>query len=153
MAKLRTTPTFRRAIQGWLKAGLLDGAARFPTDAGTPQGGPLSPLLANIALHGLETDLRAAYPRARYQEGRGHGGGGQPVVVRYADDVRRITRCSIPFTERRGSEDQTSGSTAYLAAKAQGDGSMPLKRGRAEDAYGRAPQGPREMVKATLLEP
>jgi hypothetical protein len=74
-------------------------------------------------------------------------------LTRYADDVRRITRCSIPFTERRGSEDQTSGSTAYLAAKAQGDSSMPLKRGRAEDAYGRAPQGPRDMVKATLLEP
>src|SRR3712207_8910296 len=30
--------------------------------------------------------------------------------VRYADDVRHITRCSIPLTERRGSEETTSGS-------------------------------------------
>ena len=85
LAKLRTAPTLRRAIHGWLKAGVVDGAALFPTDAGTPQGGPLSPLLANIALHGLETHLRAAFPRDRYTKGRVDWGW-QPVVVRYADD-------------------------------------------------------------------
>jgi RNA-directed DNA polymerase len=85
LVKLRTAPTLRRAIHGWLKAGVVDGAARFPTEAGTPQGGPLSPLLANIALHGLETHLRAAFPRDRYTKGRVDWGW-QPVVVRYADD-------------------------------------------------------------------
>jgi RNA-directed DNA polymerase len=85
LAKLRTAPTLRRAIHGWLKAGVVDGATLFPTDAGTPQGGPLSPLLANIALHGLETHLRAAFPRDRYIKGR-IDRGWRPVVVRYADD-------------------------------------------------------------------
>jgi retron-type reverse transcriptase len=73
--------------------------------------------------------------------------------VRYADDVRHITRRSIPFAERRGSEGETSGSTAYPAAKAKRDRSMPLKRGWSEDADGRAPRDPRDTVKARLLEP
>src|SRR5262249_5713658 len=85
LAKLRTAPTLRQAIHGWLKAGVRDGGAWFPTETGTPQGGPLSPLLANIALHGLETHLRTAFPRDRYQGGRVDWGW-QPVVVRYADD-------------------------------------------------------------------
>ena len=45
----------------------------------------LSPLLANIALHGLETHIRTAFPRDRYRTGR-IDWGWQPVVVRYADD-------------------------------------------------------------------
>src|SRR6478672_6772306 len=53
LRKLETFPTLRRAIRGWLTAGVWDGVDFKPTEAGTPQGGPLSPLLANIALHGL----------------------------------------------------------------------------------------------------
>jgi hypothetical protein len=47
----------------------------------------------------------------------------------------------------------TSGSTAYPAAKAKGDNSMPRKRERPEDVYGRVLQDPRALVTATLLEP
>jgi len=85
LAKLGTYPALRRAIRGWLTAGVLEGPERFPTDAGTPQGGPLSPLLANVALHGLETAIRAAFPRDRYGDGPVRWGW-QPLVVRYADD-------------------------------------------------------------------
>src|SRR6185437_15160096 len=48
---------------------------------------------------------------------------------------------------------KTFGSTAYLAAKAKGDRSMPSKRGTFEDVYGVALRDPRDMVKAGLLEP
>src|SRR5437867_1095215 len=80
LAKLHTTATLRRAIRAWLKAGVLDGPTLFPSEAGTPQGGVVSPLLANIALHGLETALQATCPATRYHRRW------QPIVVRYADD-------------------------------------------------------------------
>ncbi len=53
-AILSRTPIFRGVIEGWLKAGTFTGEVFAPTDRGTPQGGVVSPLLANIALHGME---------------------------------------------------------------------------------------------------
>jgi RNA-directed DNA polymerase len=82
--KLHTFPALRRVIHGWLKAGVLEGTELFPTEEGTPQGGPLSPLLANVALHGLETAISSAFPaRLPRSQGREHW---RPVVIRYADD-------------------------------------------------------------------
>jgi hypothetical protein len=51
---LSRTPVFRRAIAGWLTAGVFTGDVFTPTELGTPQGGVASPLLANIALQGIE---------------------------------------------------------------------------------------------------
>ena len=51
---LSRTPVFRRVIAGWLKAGVFMDEVYTPTELGTPQGGVISPLLANIALHGIE---------------------------------------------------------------------------------------------------
>jgi RNA-directed DNA polymerase len=51
---LSRTPVFRRVIAGWLRAGVFTGEVFAPTEMGTPQGGVISPLLANIALHGME---------------------------------------------------------------------------------------------------
>src|SRR2546423_13194518 len=54
--KLQTFPLMRRVIQAWLKAGVMDGETLFPTEEGTPQGGVISALLADVALHGLERE-------------------------------------------------------------------------------------------------
>ena len=51
LAKLQTFPFLRRVIKGWLKAGVIENGAWFPTEEGTPQGGVCSPLLANIAFY------------------------------------------------------------------------------------------------------
>src|SRR5688572_899951 len=72
-------------IRGWLQAGVFEAATGFaPTEEGTPQGGVISPLLLNVALHGLE---QAAGTRYRSTGSRaGKTVPGAPVLVRYADD-------------------------------------------------------------------
>jgi RNA-directed DNA polymerase len=62
----------RKLIERWLKAGFVFKGKLNSTNAGTPQGGVCSPLLANIGLHGLETFIKSTNPRLG--------------VVRYADD-------------------------------------------------------------------
>lgn len=52
--KLGTFPAMRRLIKAWLKGGVIDNGVFQKTDAGTPQGGVICPLLANIALHGMD---------------------------------------------------------------------------------------------------
>ncbi len=82
--KIDTFPLLRHLIKGWLKAGVMDGGQLFPTEAGTPQGGVLSPLLANIALHGLEETVTVAFPHRKKVHGRTENW--TPIVIRYADD-------------------------------------------------------------------
>jgi RNA-directed DNA polymerase len=84
LAKLNTFPRLRRLIKGWLQAGVLDGDTLFPTRQGTPQGGVLSPLLANVALHGLEKVVQDAFPKTKMVNGKAVKW--TPAVIRYADD-------------------------------------------------------------------
>src|SRR5262249_46748327 len=62
LAKLQTFPSLRRTIRAWLKAGVLEDGVFAPTEAGTPQGGCISPLLANVTLHGMEYAVRGGTP-------------------------------------------------------------------------------------------
>ena len=62
----------RGLIKEWLKAGFVFQGKFNPTEQGTPQGGVISPLLANIGLHGLEDYIKATNPKLG--------------VVRYLDD-------------------------------------------------------------------
>ena len=60
LQKINTFSKLRRVIKGWLKNGVMEGEVFHKMKAGTPQGGVISPLLANIALHGLEYELKEA---------------------------------------------------------------------------------------------
>lgn len=88
-----------RLIGKWLNAGVMeDGSIEYP-DTGTPQGGVISPLLANIYLHEVLDAwfVEQVAPRLR----------GQAVLVRYADDAviifgSELERCASPRCCRRG---------------------------------------------------
>lgn len=83
LAHLGTVPS-RGMVAGWLQAGVLDRGRFAPTEEGTPQGGVISPMLLNIALHGMEQAAGVHYLRCDP-----HGVEtkmGAPVLVRYADD-------------------------------------------------------------------
>jgi len=76
---LANIPTDKAILKKWLKAGYVYQNELFPTDAGTPQGGIISPVAANMTLDGLEAMLAEKFPRAKRT-------GLKMNMVRYADD-------------------------------------------------------------------
>ena len=81
---LRSFPA-RDMIAGWLKAGVVEDGMLTPAREGTPQGGVVSPLMMNVALHGLEEAAGVRYVASGKTAGDTRPG--SPVVVRYADDL------------------------------------------------------------------
>lgn len=90
--KLNTFPEMKKQIKAWLKAGIMEGFANrnkeiITPEMGTPQGGIISPLLANIALHGLENHLKQFITNFPAPTGRGTLAKQKALsIVRYADD-------------------------------------------------------------------
>jgi RNA-directed DNA polymerase len=103
-------PTDKEILRKWLKAGYVEKAKMFPTEAGTPQGGIISPALANMVLDGLEKRLNDTI--------RVRKSGGNVVfnpmvnLVRYADDfivtgnsketLEKVRVVVAAFLEERG---------------------------------------------------
>lgn len=100
----------RRLINAYLKAGVLEGGIVEATEEGTPQGGPLSPLLSNIVLTELDRKL----------EERGHR------FVRYADD------CNIYVKSKRSAERVMASTTQFIEKR------MRLKVNQRKSAVGKA---------------
>jgi RNA-directed DNA polymerase len=84
-----------KLIRGFLNAGVMEGGLVSPTEEGTPQGGPLSPLLSNLMLDVLDKEL----------EKRGHR------FVRYADD------CNIYVRSQKAGERVMAGIEKFLAKR------------------------------------
>ncbi|HZC83741.1 MAG TPA: group II intron reverse transcriptase/maturase, partial [Rubrobacter sp.] len=97
---LTKLPTFTRTIEHWLKAGSIDMGAWHASEAGTPQGGILSPVLANVALDGMERlfgceDCDGNPVKAVTKRGMDKS----VVLIRYADDFL-VTAPSKEVLER-----------------------------------------------------
>jgi len=109
--KLNTFPTVRRQIRAWLKAGVMDNKQLFQTSEGTPQGGVISPLLANIALHGMENLIKEFAKTLDMKNEKGNQKGWQMkcqslTFIRYADDfvvlhedITVVKRCQELISE------------------------------------------------------
>jgi RNA-directed DNA polymerase len=106
IAKRVTDKRILRLIRGFLTAGVLEGGLVGPTEEGTPQGGPLSPLLSNLMLDVLDQEL----------EKRGHH------FVRYADD------CNIYVRSQKAGERVMAGIEKFLAKR------LKLKLNKAKSA-------------------
>jgi len=79
----RNVPMDRTVLRKWLKAGVIDRRQLMATEAGTPQGGIISPCLANATLNGLEAQLKCHLVQ---QMGKTKAQQAKVYVVRYADD-------------------------------------------------------------------
>jgi RNA-directed DNA polymerase len=87
---VKNAPMEKRILRQWLKAGYMEGGCLLDTESGTPQGGIISPVLANLALDGLERRLYEEFKR-EFGQRRLFGRRRVPVnprvnLVRYADD-------------------------------------------------------------------
>jgi RNA-directed DNA polymerase len=109
VAKRVTDKRILKLIRSFLTAGVLEGGLVSPTEEGTPQGGPLSPLLSNLMLDVLDKEL----------EKRGHR------FVRYADD------CNIYVRSQRAGERVMASIEQFLAKR------LRLKVNKAKSAVAR----------------
>lgn len=110
VAKRITDKRVLKLIRAFLNAGVMEGGLVIPTDEGTPQGGPLSPLLSNIVLDELDREL----------ERRGHR------FVRYADD------CNIYVRSQRAGQRVMESVTRFITKK------LKLKVNSEKSAVGRS---------------
>jgi RNA-directed DNA polymerase len=100
----------RDMIREWLKAGVFEaGKGLAPTDEGVPQGGVISPLILNVALHGLEEAAGVRYATGGTRAGQ--TASQSPAVIRYADDL--VALCHT----REQAEQVKERLTAWLAPR------------------------------------
>ena len=108
MVALGTFPA-RGLVRAWLEAGVMDQGLFAPTEEGTPQGGVISPLLFNVALHGMEDAAGVRYNATGRDADSVRSG--SPALVRYADDF--VVMCS----SREQAEEVKERLTTWLTTR------------------------------------
>ncbi len=124
-------------LKKWLKAGYLENHRFHPTEEGTPQGGIISPAIANMTLDGLERLLASHFSKTSRAGKRA-----KVNLIRYADDVRHLTQNEILLAEKGGTEEYgLRVISPTWNRKAKGKGACE-KRGKRVKALKRCPARP-----------
>jgi RNA-directed DNA polymerase len=91
---LKNVPMNKTVLKGWLKAGYIDQFRRFDTEMGVPQGGVISPIIANMVLDGLQEVVRKAAHKyfRRVKPAGAH-------LIRYADDFVVLCKSKTALKE------------------------------------------------------
>ena len=111
----------RELIKQWLKAGYVEDEMLHPTDTGVPQGGVISPLLLNVALHGMEQALGISYtPKGVLR--------GTYALVRYADDLAVLCPTQEKAIEAQEILSQWLGSPRTAIVRREDAYSSPARR-------------------------
>ncbi|MFO7033096.1 hypothetical protein B9T07_25390, partial [Limnospira fusiformis CCALA 023] len=92
LSKIHCPSRLKRDVKQWLKAGVLDNGVFEDTERGTPQGGVISPLLANIALDGMARLIENCIQKKKGRK--------QATLIRYADDFVVQNSLSKPPKKR-----------------------------------------------------
>jgi RNA-directed DNA polymerase len=87
---LENIPMEKGILRQWLKAGYIDRNVFYETQEGAPQGSPISPVLANLTLDGLEATVNGHYPSGVKRQRQLH-------MVRFADDFVAFARSRGPL--------------------------------------------------------
>ena len=116
----------RGMVAQWLKAGVVEHGRLHRTEEGTPQGGVVSPVLLNVALHGMEQAAGVRY----HTTGRAAGWAiaGSPVLIRYADDLRRLCHSQAGGARGQGQARQLAGAQRSCLQRGQDARRHPRRR-------------------------
>jgi RNA-directed DNA polymerase len=105
LSKVDCPTSMKHLIKKWLKARVMDNGVFEETNRGIPQGGIISPLLANIALDGMKKFVEESFPYTISNE-KGNALRYRPKLIRYADDVvvlhhelKVIQQCKLLISE------------------------------------------------------
>ena len=101
LSKVDCPSNIKKIIKQWLKSGVMDNGVFAETESTTSQKDVISPLLANIALHGMMKEVRDNFPNSITREGKAINNF-QPTIIRYAHnfvifhrDYEVVKQCKI----------------------------------------------------------
>ena len=143
LAMIGTFPA-RGMIRAWLKAGVVEHGRLHRTEEGTPQGGVVSPVLLNVALHGMEQAAGVRY----HTTGRAAGWtmAGSPVLIRYADDLVALCHSRDEALEVKAQARQLAGAQGSCLQRGQDARRHPRRRLRFPGVQ-RPPYGDKLLIK------